>query len=83
MMLVKRKDLVCSEIVELVTDYVEGALPGRTRRAVERHLAVCEGCSNYVEQMRVAIRLTGQPLSEPLSPRLERELVAAFRGFRG
>ena len=49
--------LCCREVVELVTDYLEGALPARTRARFERHLARCRGCSAYVEQMREVVRL--------------------------
>ena len=44
-------DLSCQELVELVTDYLDGALPGRERRRFERHLETCEWCVNYVDQI--------------------------------
>ena len=53
--------IVCRQVVELVTDYLEGALPGELRDAVERHLAVCPPCVVYVEQMRTtAAALAGR-----------------------
>ena len=51
--------LTCQERVELVTDYVEGALGLDERERVERHLDACAGCANYREQFRVTIRLIG------------------------
>ena len=54
------KDPVCQEIVELITGYLEGALPRTQRRRFETHLASCEHCSEYLNQMRTTIRLTGR-----------------------
>ena len=55
-----RTDVVCQEWVELVTAYLEGALPRRTTKAIDRHLAGCPHCREYLEQMRLTIRLTGE-----------------------
>jgi len=76
------RDPTCREIVELVTDYLEGAMSRRDRVAFERHLAGCEGCSDYLDQMRAVIRLSARPVEDSLSPELQRELVGAFRDFR-
>ena len=74
--------LSCREFVELVTAYVEGALDAATLRRVEEHLAVCEPCRVYVEQMRaVKDGLRGAELPE-LPEDVCMELVAAFRGRR-
>ncbi len=53
--------ITCREIVEIVTDYLEGALTPEQREAFELHLSYCEGCVNYLDQMRTTIRLTGPP----------------------
>jgi anti-sigma factor RsiW len=53
------KDINCVEAVALMSDYLEGALSMRHRRRLEHHLAGCDGCSAYLEQMRVTIALTG------------------------
>lgn len=74
--------LSCQELVELVTDYLEGALGERDRRAFEGHLAGCDGCTEYVEQLRVTIRLTGTIVPEDLSPQAETALLQAFRNWR-
>jgi anti-sigma factor RsiW len=75
-------DLSCREVVELVTDWLEGALPAADHARVELHLAGCEGCAAYVEQMRATVRIAGRLDEEELEPVLSDELVAAFRGWR-
>ncbi len=69
------------EIVRIVSDYVEGALPASEREAVELHLNLCDGCTDYLHQLRLAIALTGELPADALSPELEEELCAAFRSF--
>jgi anti-sigma factor RsiW len=61
-------DPACNEIVELVTAYLEEALPAEDRARFERHLGECEACGVYVEQMRRTIRLTGARAKAPLPP---------------
>ncbi|HZP71776.1 MAG TPA: zf-HC2 domain-containing protein [Gaiellaceae bacterium] len=74
--------LSCQELVELVTDYLEGALGERDTRAFEHHLAGCDGCTEYVEQLRVTIRITGSLVPADLSPEAESALLQAFRDWR-
>ena len=71
--------LSCQELVELVTDYLENALPSVEREWFEQHLDECGNCREYLGQMRTTIELTGQLTPESLSPEAERELLAAFR----
>lgn len=74
--------LDCNEIVELVTDYLEGALDMHTVAAFEDHLRGCEGCRRFVEQIRQTIAAIGA-VSEPrLSAQAEENLHTAFRTFR-
>jgi anti-sigma factor RsiW len=75
------EELSCQELVELVTDYLEGALDDRHVRAFERHLAGCDGCTGYMEQLRVTIRLTGTLTLDDLTPEAESALVQAFRNW--
>jgi anti-sigma factor RsiW len=75
-------DIVCSEVVEIVTDYLEGALPDGRARALERHLATCPGCTEYVEQMRTLAGSLEGITEESLSPEMRAGLIAAFRGLR-
>jgi anti-sigma factor RsiW len=71
--------LTCHEVVELITDYLEDALPDDDRRRVEEHLAGCDGCTHYLEQMRETIRLTGMLSEEQVPEEQKRKLLTAFR----
>jgi anti-sigma factor RsiW len=76
-------ELSCQEIVELVTEYIEGVMPSDERDRFEHHLSYCPGCVTYVEQIRETIRATGAaPHEETLSPELREGLVAQFRAWR-
>lgn len=74
--------LSCRELVELVTAYLEGALPAGARKRFEAHVAECDGCTTYLEQMRTTIRLSGALQVEDVSPQAERVLMLAFREWR-
>ena len=69
----------CVEFVELVTDWMEGALTDDTRAEVEEHLAICPHCSEYVEQLRLTLRLLRGTADEPPPPAAREALLAAFR----
>ena len=73
----------CQEIVELVTDYLEGALEPDMAAEVEAHLELCDGCDIYVEQMRATIRALGTVPVSTLSEAAQAELTRAFRDVRG
>jgi anti-sigma factor RsiW len=74
--------LACQEMVELVTDYLEGSLRWRTRRKFEKHLAACDGCDRYVAQMRETLELLGTVPADSLSPQAQSTLLDAFRDFK-
>lgn len=74
-------DLSCRELVEIVTDYLEGAMSAAERARVERHLRGCPGCTTYVEQMRETVRLTGRLREDDLQPDARDALLQAFRGW--
>jgi anti-sigma factor RsiW len=76
------EELSCQELIELVTDYLEGTLPSELHERFDRHIAYCSGCQTYLEQMRATIRVTGELTAESLSPEAERALLDAFRGWR-
>jgi anti-sigma factor RsiW len=76
------EQLSCQELVELVTDYLEGALPEPMRLRFEAHITPCDGCRVYLEQMRQTITLLGRLPEPALPPDAERELLEAFRGWR-
>ena len=74
--------MTCQQMVELVTDYLEGRLPAAERERFEAHLALCDGCEAYVDQMRALVAELGDPPDIELSPALESDLLAAFRDWR-
>ena len=76
------EQLSCQELVELVTDYLEGGLSTDERARFEAHVGLCDGCNVYLEQMRQTIRLTGTLPADALAPEAERDLLEAFRGWR-
>jgi anti-sigma factor RsiW len=76
------EQLSCQELVELVTDYFEGALPAEEHARFEEHVERCQGCGVYLEQMRITIRLLGRLSADELPAGAERELLEAFRGWR-
>ncbi|MEO8264502.1 MAG: zf-HC2 domain-containing protein [Ilumatobacteraceae bacterium] len=76
----------CKMLVELVTDWLEGALPEPTRSELELHVATCAGCIAYVEQMRTTqaalARLESVEAIEPPEPGVRDEMLAVFRARR-
>jgi len=78
----RRQDLVCREAVELVTDYLEGALTERDRARLESHLADCPHCSAYLAQMRKTLDALGRIEPEALDPQVADELVALYRRWQ-
>jgi anti-sigma factor RsiW len=75
-------EMTCRELVEVITDYLEGALPASDRRRFEEHLSECPYCVNYLEQMRATIEALGELREESISPEAREELLAAFRNWR-
>lgn len=75
-------DLVCQQAVELMSDYLDGALPRRRRRKLERHLADCDACSGYLEQLRTTIAVTGTAAPEDLDPEVLDGLTDLYRRYR-
>ena len=75
--------ITCQELVELVTDYLEGQLDGATRAEVDAHLALCPGCDVYLAQMRTTMDQLGHVPVESLSEQAQSELLSAFRTFHG
>ncbi len=75
------KTFTCQQMVELVTDYLEGRLSRRDRKRFEKHISGCPGCSRYLEQMRVTIRTVGRLDEGRISAAAKRELLEAFRDW--
>jgi anti-sigma factor RsiW len=82
MRLLLRRDLVCQQAVELVTDYLEGTLSRSARRRAEAHLAACPHCTEYLAQMRETTSLTGRLAPEDLTPQMRDEFVGLYRRWR-
>jgi len=68
--------------VELMTDYLEGALSAIDRARFEQHIAGCDGCTAYLAQMRMARKIMGRLADEPVPLAVEKELLEAFRSWR-
>ncbi len=75
-------ELRCDELVEIITDYLEGSLDDAQREAVERHLVDCPGCDAYLEQMRETIHQIGRLRVEDVPASAMDDLLAAFRAAR-
>ena len=82
MKLAGRKELVCQQMVELITDYLEGVLPRAQRRRFEAHLSGCEHCTEYLEQMRVTPTLAERLRAEDLTPAMREEFTDLYRRWR-
>ena len=74
-------ELTCREMVELVTDYLEDALPRRERKLFEQHLAGCEHCTAYIDQMRRTRLVLGRLTEESIPPDAREALLHAFRDW--
>lgn len=77
--------MTCQELVERVTDYLDGALPAAELDRLRRHLLTCDGCQAHIEQMRATVRaLNLNAADRPrLSPETERAVLDAFRRWAG
>ena len=71
----------CQEVVELITNYLEGQLDESTKRELEAHLGLCEGCAEYLRQMRTTIEAIGHVPLDSLSEMAKADLLAAFRDY--
>ena len=74
-----REHIACQEVVELVTDYLEGALGGEDGALFEEHLNFCGSCASYVDQLRTTIATVGRIEETDVPPELRDRLLAAFR----
>ncbi len=77
-----QREMACQELVEVITDYLEGTLPEVDRARFETHLASCAACREYVEQMQALVRLTGKLTARSLEPAAVDSLLGAFRRWR-
>ena len=74
--------LACKELVEIITDYLEGTLPERDRARFDAHLMTCPPCREYVAEMHATLGLTGRLTVESISPGARDQLLQAFRRMK-
>jgi predicted anti-sigma-YlaC factor YlaD len=75
------RDLTCAEVVELVTEYLEGGLSAQDRERFEEHIGFCDACLTYLDQMRETIQSVGVLREEDLAPELQEGLLSVFRDW--
>jgi anti-sigma factor RsiW len=75
-------EVPCQQVVEMVTDYLEGAMAATDRRRLEAHLPGCTHCTEYLAQIRETIRLAGRVAPEDLTPQMRTELTDLYRRWR-
>jgi anti-sigma factor RsiW len=75
-------DLACQELVELITEYLEGALPDRDRIRLEAHISKCADCRTYLEQMRQTIEVLGRLSERDVTSGVLDELLVAFQAWK-
>ena len=77
------EELSCQELVELVTDYLDKALPPDEAALFEQHINFCDGCIRYVEQIKATAAALGEIREGDISPEAKDRLLSAFRNWRG
>ena len=75
-------DMSCKELVELVTDYLEGALSFANEQRFDLHIGKCDWCKLYIDQIRLTIKATGKLTEGSIDPHAKEELLAVFRGWK-
>jgi anti-sigma factor RsiW len=76
------RELACAEVVELVTAYLDGRLVPTDAERFEEHLALCDGCATYLEQIRVSIAALGELRTDDMPSALRESLLEAFRDWK-
>lgn len=61
-------EILCREFVEVVTEYLDGALDDRTLTHVEEHLVMCDWCEDYLGHIQATVEMLGTLDDEPASP---------------
>jgi anti-sigma factor RsiW len=77
------EEMSCRELVDVITDYLEGTMAEDDSARFEAHLGECPYCVNYLDQMRDTIAALGELSEDSIDPGTREELLAAFRGWRG
>jgi anti-sigma factor RsiW len=74
--------MTCQELTEVLTDYLEGVMPREDRERFEAHLAICDGCVNYVDQMRQVIATVHELRPDEVEATAPDDLLDAFRAWK-
>ena len=74
--------LSCRELVELVTDYLDGALSADERLAFERHIAICPPCRGYLDELRRTIDVAGSLREDDLPAEARSAMLAVFQDWK-
>jgi anti-sigma factor RsiW len=82
MSVARPKDIACREVVQILTEFLEGALEEGERTRVEQHLVLCPGCSEYLRQIRATIQATRKLSERDIPERVKENLLDAFRHWR-
>jgi anti-sigma factor RsiW len=77
------EEMACNELVEIVTDYLDGTLPAAELARIRDHLSSCDGCQSHIEQMRATVRVLRSAPEEQASPAAASALVEMFRDWAG
>jgi len=75
-------ELTCKELVELVTDYLEGRLSATEQKRWEQHMSKCDWCKLYLEQMKLTVRTLGELTEESIPPHAKEKLLSAFHDWK-
>ena len=76
------QEMPCNELVELVSEYIDGRLQPADADRFDAHLEICEGCRNYLNQMRETIDALGHLPEESIGPAARERMLEAFRGWK-
>ncbi|HEX6403991.1 MAG TPA: zf-HC2 domain-containing protein [Pseudonocardiaceae bacterium] len=76
------QELLCQELVELVTDYLDGAMVPGDQLCFEQHLARCDGCAHYLAEIRKTVKVGATLGKEWITPAAKAQLLSAFRGWQ-
>ncbi len=71
----------CKELVELITEYIEGTLPELDRARFDQHLAFCDWCRTYLDQMRLTVQTLGKLTEDTIAEQTKSDLLAVFRDW--
>ena len=76
------RTITCQELTEVLTDYLEGVMPAEDRARFEAHVAICDGCATYVEQMRQVIATVHELRPDEVEATAPDDLLEAFRAWK-